>query len=64
LRRCHVRGGVDRTGDIVQLDENTITLETGKVALNIQSLHADHVAEPFVAEDQEIAESALILTQE
>ena len=53
-----------KPGDIVQFDDNVITLETGKVALDIQSPHAGRVVEVFVAEGQEVAEGALILTLE
>jgi len=51
-------------GDRVQFDDNVITLETGKVALDIQSPHAGRVVEMFVAAGQEVAEGALILTIE
>lgn len=53
-----------KPGDIVQFDDNVITLETGKVALDIQSPHAGRVVEVFVVEGQELAEGALILTLE
>ena len=51
-------------GDTVQFDDNLIILETGKVALDIQSPHAGRVVEVFVEAGQEVAEGALILTIE
>ena len=51
-------------GDMVRFDDNVITLETGKVALDIQSPHAGRVVEVFVAAGQHVAEGALILTLE
>jgi pyruvate/2-oxoglutarate dehydrogenase complex dihydrolipoamide acyltransferase (E2) component len=51
-------------GDMVQFDDNVIVLETGKIALDIQSPHAGRVVEVFVAVGDEVAEGALILTIE
>ena len=51
-----------KPGDVVEFDDNVVTLETGKVALDIQTPHAGRVAEIFVAEGQEVAEGALLLT--
>ena len=51
-------------GDMVQFDDNVIVLETGKIALDIQSPHAGRVVEVFVAVGDEVAEGALILTLE
>jgi len=53
-----------KPGDKVNFDDNVITLETGKVALDIQTPHAGTVVEVFVTEGQEVAEGALILTIE
>ena len=49
-------------GDMVQFDDNVITLETGKVALDIQSPHAGTVAEVFVEEGQHVAEGTLVMS--
>jgi pyruvate/2-oxoglutarate dehydrogenase complex dihydrolipoamide acyltransferase (E2) component len=49
---------------MVQFDDNVIVLETGKIALDIQSPHAGRVVEVFVAVGDEVAEGALILTIE
>jgi len=51
-----------KPGDAVNFDDNVITLETGKVALDIQSPHAGRVVEVFVEAEQQVAEGALILT--
>jgi pyruvate/2-oxoglutarate dehydrogenase complex dihydrolipoamide acyltransferase (E2) component len=53
-----------KPGDIVQFDDNVIILETGKVALDIQSPHAGRVVEVMVAAGDEVAEGAVILTLE
>ena len=53
-----------KPGETVQRDDNVIVLETGKVALDIQSPHAGRVVEVFVAVGDEVAEGALILTIE
>jgi len=53
-----------KPGDIVRFDDAVIILETGKVALDIQSPHAGRVVEVFVKAGQEVAEGALILTLE
>ncbi|MDP1610213.1 MAG: biotin/lipoyl-containing protein [Sulfuritalea sp.] len=53
-----------KPGDTVQFDDNVIILETGKIALDIQSPHAGRVVEVFVAAGQDVAEGALILTIE
>ncbi len=49
-----------RPGDIVRADDNLITLETGKVALDIPSPHAGTVVEVCVDEGDTIGEGALI----
>ena len=51
-------------GDIVRFDDAVIILETGKVALDIQSPHAGRVVEVFVKAGQEVAEGTVILTIE
>lgn len=56
--------GQTHAGDRVQFDDNVIALETGKVVLDIQSLHAGRVIEGFVEAGQEVAEGTLILTIE
>ena len=53
-----------KPGDRVQFDDNVTTLETGKVALDIQSPHAGRVVEVFVEAGDEVVEGALILTIE
>jgi pyruvate/2-oxoglutarate dehydrogenase complex dihydrolipoamide acyltransferase (E2) component len=53
-----------KPGDMVRFDDNVIILETGKVALDIQSPHAGRVVEVMVAAGDEVAEGALILTLE
>ena len=53
-----------KPGDMVQFDDNVIILETGKVALDIQSPHAGRVVEVMVAAGDEVAEGAVILTLE
>jgi len=53
-----------KPGDLVRFDDAVIILETGKVALDIQSPHAGRVVEVFVEAGQEVAEGALILTLE
>lgn len=49
-----------RPGDVIRHDDNLITLETGKVALDISSPHAGTVAEVCVAEGDTVGEGALI----
>jgi biotin carboxyl carrier protein len=51
-----------KAGDIVRFDDAVIILETGKVALDIQSPHAGRVVEIFVEEGQQVAEGALVMT--
>lgn len=53
-----------KPGDVVQFDDILIILETGKVALDIQSTHAGRVVGVFVDDGQEVAEGTLILTIE
>ncbi|MDO8787920.1 MAG: biotin/lipoyl-containing protein [Sulfuritalea sp.] len=53
-----------KPGDMVQFDAAVIILETGKVALDIQSPHAGRVVKVFVEAGQEVAEGTVILTIE
>lgn len=53
-----------KPGDALRVDDNLITLETGKVALDIPSPHAGTIVAVFVAANQAIAEGALIATLE
>ena len=53
-----------KPGDIVRHEDNLITLETGKVALDIPSPHAGTVLEVCISEGDTIAEGALIATIE
>jgi pyruvate/2-oxoglutarate dehydrogenase complex dihydrolipoamide acyltransferase (E2) component len=49
-----------KPGDVVRRDDNLITLETGKVALDIPSPHAGTVVEVCVGEGDTVSEGALI----
>lgn len=49
-----------KPGDPVRRDDNLITLETGKVALDIPSPHAGIVGEVCVSEGDTVGEGALI----
>lgn len=51
-----------KPGDMVRFDDAVIVLETGKVALDIQSPNAGRVVEVFVETGQEVAEGTVILT--
>lgn len=51
-------------GERVRADDTLITLETGKVALDIPSPHAGRIVEPRVAAGDYVAESADIATLE
>lgn len=53
-----------RPGDMIGFDDNILSLETGKVALDIPSPHAGRVAEVFVAEGDALTEGQLLLTLE
>ncbi len=53
-----------KPGDAIGCDDNILTLETGKVALDIPSPAAGRVAEVFVAEGEPAAEGQLLLTLE
>lgn len=49
-----------KPGDVVRRDDNLITLETGKVALDIPSPQAGTVVEVCVSEGDTVSEGALI----
>ncbi|MDE2585175.1 MAG: dihydrolipoamide acyltransferase [Betaproteobacteria bacterium] len=51
-----------KPGDTLERDDNILTLETGKVALDIPCPHAGTVVEVFVTEGDILAEGALLLT--
>ena len=51
-------------GDIIECDATILVLETGKVALDIQTPHAGTVVEIFVEEGQHVAEGALVMSIE
>lgn len=53
-----------KPGDVVRFDDSLITLETGKVSLDIPSPHAGTIVEVFACEGAEIAEGELIATVE
>lgn len=53
-----------KPGDVVRHDDNLITLETGKVALDIPSPHAGIIVSLHVAEGDSVSEGALIATLE
>lgn len=51
-----------KPGDVVRADDNLITLETGKVALDIPSPQAGTIVEVHTEEGADIAEGAVIVT--
>ena len=51
-----------KSGDVVRTGDSLITLETGKVALDIPSPNDGQVVEVFVAEGDPIDEDQLIAT--
>jgi biotin carboxyl carrier protein len=51
-------------GDMVARDDNILTLETGKVALDIPSPHAGRVVQIHVIEGDTVDEGALLVTLE
>jgi pyruvate/2-oxoglutarate dehydrogenase complex dihydrolipoamide acyltransferase (E2) component len=53
-----------KPGDAVRADDNLITLETGKVALDIPSPYAGRIVEVMVSEMSVVAEGAVIATLE
>lgn len=53
-----------RPGDVVRFDDSLITLETGKVSLDIPSPHAGRIIEVQVKEGDELAEGQVIVLME
>ncbi len=53
-----------KPGDMVGFDDTILTLETGKVALDIPSTHAGRAIELFVSAGEAVAEGQLLLTIE
>ena len=53
-----------KEGDMVARDDNILTLETGKVALDIPSPHAGRVVQIHVTEGDTVDEGALLITLE
>lgn len=53
-----------KVGEEVQRDDNILTLETGKVALDIPTPYAGRVLEIHVTEGDTVDEGALLLTLE
>ena len=53
-----------KVGDILRRDDNLLTLETGKVALDSPTPHAGRVVEIHVREGDTVAEGALLVTLE
>ena len=51
-------------GDRMERDDNILTLETGKVALDIPSPYAGRVLEIHVTEGDTVDEGALLITLE
>ncbi|PKO94409.1 MAG: dihydrolipoamide acyltransferase [Betaproteobacteria bacterium HGW-Betaproteobacteria-10] len=53
-----------KPGDMIARDDNVLTLETGKVALDIPSPHAGRVVEIHVTEGDTVDEGALLVSLE
>lgn len=53
-----------KIGDVVERDDNLLSLETGKVALDIPSPHAGRVVAIHVTEGDTVDEGALLVTLE
>ena len=53
-----------KVGDLIERDDNILTLETGKVALDIPSPYAGRVVELHVIEGDTVDEGALLVTLE
>lgn len=53
-----------KAGDLVARDDNILTLETGKVALDIPTPYAGRVIEVHVTEGDTVAEGAPLVTLE
>ncbi len=53
-----------KVGDVIARDDNLLTLETGKVALDIPTPRAGRVVEIHVTEGDAVDEGALLVTLE
>lgn len=53
-----------QVGDMVERDDNILTLETGKVALDIPTPRAGRILEIHVTEGDTVDEGALLVTLE
>jgi pyruvate/2-oxoglutarate dehydrogenase complex dihydrolipoamide acyltransferase (E2) component len=53
-----------KPGDVLRFDDPLITLETGKVALDIPCPHAGTIVEVFVTENDSLEEGTLLATVE
>ena len=53
-----------KVGDVIARDDNLLTLETGKVALDIPTSRAGRVVEIHVREGDTVDEGALLVTLE
>ena len=53
-----------KVGDVIERDDNLLTLETGKVALDIPSPRAGRVVEVCVSAGEAVAEGQLLMTIE
>jgi len=53
-----------KVGDVIARDDNLLTLETGKVALDIPTPRAGRVVEIHVTEGDTVDEGALLVTLE
>lgn len=53
-----------KPGDAIRADDNLITLETGKVALDIPSPYGGRIVEMLVSEGDTLAEGQLLATVE
>lgn len=51
-----------KPGDVLRFDDSLITLETGKVSLDIPSPHAGTIVEVMVSEGDRLAEGDVIAT--
>lgn len=53
-----------KPGDVLRFDDPLITLETGKVALDIPCPHAGTIVDVFVSENDTLGEGDLLATVE
>lgn len=51
-----------QAGETIREDDNIITLETGKVALDIPSPHGERIVDVSIKEGDHVEQGALILT--